>query len=433
MPIPGERRRSRLRLTVAEVTRSNADAPVLHFPLLVMGLAGGAAAAVVGWLLVTGLVMLAWFTAMAMPLPRVLGFAGQLWLAAHGAGATVGEVPVTLAPLGLTVLLVVLARSMVALALRATPPDVLDGWGAVRAWGLAAGGYSVVGAVIALTAGAATRIGWAMLGGLVVGALGAGWALASRLRRILPLPGRLAGLPRAIAAGAAAMTLMAAAVFMLALIIGSERVSRIENSLAPDGFGAWLLVGFQLLFLPNLLAWTASWMLGAGFSVGAGSLVSPMLTTVGLLPAIPALGAVPEPGGGNQWSYAWLLSGLLAGAAAGWVGSSAKADGTLVRALARGATSGLATAVLIVLVGALSRGDLGTGRLVGLGPVMINLIWLAPLPMILGGALAGLARWFVKARRLPPSGSIAADDTTELFEVPTEVLEQPTVVLGRRD
>ena len=52
-----------------------------------IGILAGLAAVALGWLLTTGLVMVAWFTAMAMPLPRVLGFAAQLWLAGHGAGA----------------------------------------------------------------------------------------------------------------------------------------------------------------------------------------------------------------------------------------------------------------------------------------------------------------------------------------------------------
>ncbi len=435
MPTPALRRRSRVRLTVTEVTRTGDDAPVLHFPLLAMGLAGGAAAAVVGWLLVTGMVMVGWFTAMAMPLPRVLGFAGQLWLGAHGAGATVGAVLVTLIPLGLSTVFVVLTRTVVGLALRATPSGALDGWGSAKAWALSAGGYALVGAVIAVTTGAASRVGWAMLGGLAVGALGAGWALAPRLRLLLPSPRRLVGLPRAVGAGFAAMTVMTAAVLVGALIVGRERGSRVEKSLAPDGVGALLLVLVQLLFLPNLLAWTASWLLGAGFSIGVGSVVSPMVTSVGLLPAVPALGAVPGPGGGGPWSYAWLLSGVLAGAAAGWVASARPAvGGTLVRALARGAGSGLGTAALIVLIAALSRGDLGSGRLIALGPVMVNLIWLAPLPMVVGGALAALAHWFARARLLPPApGPVAPDDTTQLLELPTEVLDQSTVVLGRRD
>lgn len=177
MPTRTDRRRNRVRLTVAEVNRDSESPTTVEFPLLPMALAGGAAAAMVGWLLVIGLVMIGWFTAMAIPVPRMLGFAGQLWLAGHGAGATIGDITLTLIPLGLSALFVLLTRTVVGLGLRAVPAAALDGLGAVKAWGLATCGYGFVGAVVALTSGAAPRIGWAVLGGLVVGGLGAGWRL----------------------------------------------------------------------------------------------------------------------------------------------------------------------------------------------------------------------------------------------------------------
>ena len=435
MPTPAERRRSRVRLTVAEVQRSPESAPLLELPLLASGLAAGAVAALAGWLLVTGVVLVGWFTAMALPLPRALGFASQLWLAGHGAGAVIDEVQITLIPLGLTALFVLSARAVVALALRAVRSVDLDGFGAVKAVGLAAAGYAVVGAVVALTAGAGPRAGWAILGGLVVGGLGAVWALAGRLRVLLPMPAWLAGVPRAVAAGLAAMAAVSAGVLLIGLILGSQRVGMIEDSLTPDAVGAWLLVIVQLLFLPNLLAWTASWVLGAGVSVGVGSFVSPMLTTVGLLPAIPALGAVPGPGGGSVWSYAWLASGVIVGAVAGWASvARPPVGGTLLRALSRGAGAGLATAATIVLIAALSRGDLGNGRLVGLGPILLNLIWLAPLPIIVGGTLSALVHWFARGRHLPPvARPVTPDDTTQLIDDVTANPEPETVVLGRHN
>lgn len=435
MPTPAERRRSRVRLTVAEVQRNPDAPPAVELPLLIVASAAGAVAALAGWLLVVGVVLLAWFTAMAIPLPSVLTFAGQLWLAGHGAGAGIGEVLITLIPLGLTVLFVLITRAVVALALRAVPTAELDGAGAARAVALAAAGYAVVASIVALTSGAAGRIGWAALGGLVVGGLSTAWAVASRLRAWLPLPAWLVGIPRAIGAGLAAMTAVAAGVLMIALILAGQRVGVIESALAPDAVGTWLLVLAQLLFLPNLLAWTASWVLGAGVSVGVGSFVSPMLTSVGLLPAIPVLGAVPDSGGGNPWSYAWLASGVAVGAVAGWASvARPPIGGGAVRALARGAGSGLGTALALVLIGVLSRGDLGAGRLVGLGPVLLNLLWLAPLPMIVGGTLSALVHWFVKGRHLPPAPKpVTADDTTQMIDDVTEKLEHETVVLGRRD
>ncbi|MFT3969389.1 MAG: DUF6350 family protein [Micropruina sp.] len=432
MPTRSERRRSRVRLTVAEVTAEReAAAAAPEFPLLPVALIGGAASALAGWLLVSGLVMIGWFTAMAMPVPTALGFAGQLWLAGHGVGATIGDLLVTLTPLGLSALLVVVARVVTGLGLRATSADNLDGRGALRAWGLAATGYTLVVVVVALASGAAPRAGSAVLGGLLVGGLGAGWALAGRLRALTAAPVVVRGIGRAVLAGLATMVAIAAIVLVIGLVRGSERISVIEASLAPDAVGSWLLVALQLLYLPNLLAWAASWVLGAGISVGLGSLVSPMLTTAGLLPAIPVFGAVPEPGSGGPWSYTWLLSGLLVGAVAGWVAARTApgAHRSLTVWLARGAASGLAVALVVILLGVLSRGDLGIERLIGMGPMLLNLVWLAPLPMLVGGALAALVHWFARGRLVPASGP--DEDVTEPIEAVTEPLDVDTVVIGR--
>ena len=53
-----------------------------------------------------------------------------------------------LAPLGLTALFVLLARSLVALTLRAAPASSWDGWGVLKAWGLATVGYALVASFI---------------------------------------------------------------------------------------------------------------------------------------------------------------------------------------------------------------------------------------------------------------------------------------------
>ncbi len=407
-----------------------AAAAAPEFPLLPVALAAGAASALAGWLLVSGLVMIGWFTAMAMPVQNALGFAGQLWLAGHGAGATIGDLLVTVTPLGLSLLFVLVARAVTGLGLRATSADNFDGRGALRAWGLAAAGYALVVLVVALATGAGSRVGPAVVGGLIVGGLGAGWALAGRLRPLTAAPRVLRGIGSAVLAGLATMLAIAAAVLVIGLVRGSERISMIEASLAPDAVGSWLLVALQLLYLPNLLAWAASWALGAGISVGVGSVVSPMLTTAGLLPAIPVFGAVPEPGPGGLWSYTWLLSGVLVGAVAGWV-ATRMAPGvrhSLTDWLARGAGAGLAVALVVVVLAALSRGDLGIERLVGLGPVLLNLVWLALLPMAVGGALAALVHWFVLERGASASGPEEAD--TESVAAGTGGLGVDTVVIG---
>ncbi|MFT4216145.1 MAG: DUF6350 family protein [Micropruina sp.] len=422
MPIRSERRRSRVRLTVAELSadrRPASGAP--EFPLLPVALLGGAASALAGWLLVAGLVMVGWFTAMAMPVPVALGFAGQFWLAGHGAGAAIGGTLVTLTPLGLSALFVLLARTVTGLALRATAGESLAGRDVLKAWALATIGYAVVAALIALASGAGPRVSWALLGGAVIGGLGAAWALSGRLAALGASHAALRGLGRAVLAGLATMTAIAAVVLVIGLLLGGQRISAIDESLAPDAVGSWLLVVLQLLYLPNLLAWTGSWALGAGFSVGTGSLVSPMLTTAGMLPAIPVFGAVPEAGAGGLWSYAWLASGVVVGAVAGWVASGPAARRSLTVWLVRAAGAGLGVAVVVVAVAMLSRGDLGAERLVGLGPIPLSLFLLAPVPMLLGGAASALIRWLTGGRR--PATSDPAGEVTEPLDLPTEQID----------
>lgn len=434
MPTRSERRRSRVRLTVAEVEaaqEAEAAAAAPEFPLLPVALIAGAASALAGWLLVAGLVMVGWFTAMAMPVPTALGFAGQFWLAGHGVGAAIGSMVVTLTPLGLSALFVLLARTVTGLGLRATSAENLDGRGALRAWALATAGYALVTVVVAVASGAGSRFVPAIVGGLVVGGLGAGWALGRRLRALVTLPAALRGIGRAVLAGLGTMTAIAAVVLVVGLLRGSQQISVIEEALTPDAVGSWLLVALQLLYLPNLLVWASSWVLGAGISVGVGSLVSPMLTTAGMLPAIPVFGAVPEPGPGGPWSYTWLISGVVVGVVAGWVAARTAPGGhrSLVVWPARGVGAGLAVAVLVLVLAALSRGDLGAARLVGMGPVLLNLLWLAPLPMLVGGAGAAVVHWFTKGRHLPASDP--AEAATEEIDLPTEPLDVDTVVIGQ--
>ena len=76
------------------------------------------------------------------------------------------------------------------------------------------------------------------------------------------------------------------------------------------------LLALQLAFAPNLIIWAASYALGAGFSLGSGALVAPAGTELGLLPAIPVFGALPEVGPAGTGQLWWLAGGVLAGVVA---------------------------------------------------------------------------------------------------------------------
>ena len=90
------------------------------------------------------------------------------------------------------------------------------------------------------------------------------------------------------------MLLMVSA-FTIAVLIAVSwiDITRLYESVQVSILGAVVLTLGQLTLVPNLVIYGASWLTGVGFSIGAGSVISPLGSQVGPLPAIPILGALP--------------------------------------------------------------------------------------------------------------------------------------------
>jgi hypothetical protein len=87
--------------------------------------------------------------------------------------------------------------------------------------------------------------------------------------------------------------LYAVLVFLLNAILSMNSVRQVAAISAND-LGSWtLLISLTLLYVPTVIIWMYSLVLGAGFSVGAGSLVNLHTQAVGPLPSLPFLGFVP--------------------------------------------------------------------------------------------------------------------------------------------
>lgn len=110
-----------------------------------------------------------------------------------------------------------------------------------------------------------------------------------------------------------------------------------------------------------------SYLLGIGFTVSSGAIISPFTSaSETALPVFPLLGAIPEspPVGAAALPVIGLIAGVLGGytlkrrGAAGW-SLLAEAAGMI----------GVATAALWALLAA-SSGSLGTGLLMSIGPII---------------------------------------------------------------
>jgi hypothetical protein len=181
------------------------------------------------------------------------------------------------------------------------------------------------------------------------------------------------GALRAGAAAVAITTLVSAVAVAVLIAVNYAHIIRLYEALHTEVVGGVALTAGELAFLPNLVIWAASWFVGPGFAIGAGSHVSPLGTALGPVPTIPLLGALPT--GELPFGFAGLLvpvvAGFLAGAAVrpilvralDSVGAP-HLSGLVVTALGGGAFGGL----LLGLLAAVSGGAAGPGRFAQVGP-----------------------------------------------------------------
>lgn len=441
MPRPFRRRRARnpLQLVVRAAdpfSVSQADPGPSHpvLPGWAAALAVALGAGITGWLLVLVPVLLGWLVDRSGGIGPVFGLTTQIWLLAHGGGLQVGEVRWTLAPLGITVLLLLLVGLGTALLVRSVAGELLPTRAAVlRLPAVVAGGYAAVVLMAALALGSPVQAGRAGLGAVLLSGAGALWG-AGRvadlgLLRLLPAWARC--VPAAAGAALGTVLLGGAAALGAGLLLHHERITAIADGLGAEGISAVQLVVAQLAFLPNLLIWAASWVLGSGFSVGAGTVVSPPATDLGLLPSIPVLGALPAEGAGDL-ALSWLIVGVSAGAVAGVVVLRRRPSARLDETAGAGLVAGLVALGAVTVLALLSRGDLGVARLTDLGPRIPELLMLGGallvVPAISVGVLGGIVRHW-RGDQDPPRES-DPDEPTRVVGLLDD--EDPTVRVGDR-
>ena len=396
-----------------------ASVPIV--PWVAAAALGGAASALLGWLLIVGVAGVAWFTASAIPLPEVLAFCSGIWLLAHGGAAEIAGSPVTLMPLGLTLAGAALTRAVGRFAAgqawlaRPGAQRVTDRLAlAAQVAGLVAAGYLVVAVAFGMSVGGgwqglAAPAGGALAIAAVAGFSGALRGLGLRLRQLLP--GWLTDGLRGGLAGFLALLGLGAMVVALAMLFGAERVATIEHGLKLDGAGGFVWAMIALAYLPTVLMWALAWALGGGITVGTGSLVTISGTKLGMLPAIPLLGGLPPTGLTPDATIAWLAGGVVAGVLAGAVAAGGPRPGRRLVAAGRAALvaliAGLLTTGLLLGAAAASIGSLGALRLVDLGPRLVELTLIAGPMILLSAVFGGLGRWLVGMLRTRRAASVS--------------------------
>ncbi|WP_426324127.1 DUF6350 family protein [Microbacterium sp. E-13] len=153
----------------------------------------------------------------------------------------------------------------------------------------------------------------------------AGSGAVARLRdRIEALPHEWGHVPALVARGSAVALVglvgAGAAIAAVALFARAGQIVALFQAGDVDGIGATVLTLAQLAYVPTLAVWGMSFVTGPGFAVGAGTSVSPAATQVGVVPGLPALGAIPEST--TSWLLLLALVPVGLGALAGWIARS---------------------------------------------------------------------------------------------------------------
>ena len=174
-----------------------------------------------------------------------------------------------------------------------------------------------------------------------------------------------------------AMSAVSAVLVSMMLLLNWVEVIRLYQSLQLSLFGTITVSFGQLALMPNVIALTNSWLTGVGFAVGDGSMVSPLGTELGPLPAIPMLAALPV--GSNSFGIVFILVPLLCAFGATLLIKSHTADlrfsyaSATSAAIALGVAIGFVAAVEMWILADFSGGSIGPGRMsvVGANPWLL--------------------------------------------------------------
>lgn len=118
----------------------------------------------------------------------------------------------------------------------------------------------------------------------------------SRTFAALPWVIRVVWSPALRAGTAIVAGLMALSAAAIALLVAFNWIGVVTfyESVHATVLGGFAITTAQIALLPNFAIFGASWFTGVGFSIGAGSLISPLGSAAGPLPVVPVLAILPQ-------------------------------------------------------------------------------------------------------------------------------------------
>uniref|UniRef100_UPI00037BD6EA cell division protein PerM n=1 Tax=Nocardiopsis xinjiangensis TaxID=124285 RepID=UPI00037BD6EA len=372
-----------------------------------IGLAALITLTIVGW-------VAAPHDAFADEIAELLQGAVLAWLVGHLVPFGIESAQVSLLPLGLVLLPGVLlyragrwlARNCEVARLRHVP----------RAAVAIAGPYAAIAGTLALLARTELvepSMPWALVMGFVIAFVAGGLGVLRQLMRdkevtagaLLDLmPPRARSLMVGALASTGTLVLGGLLLFLTGLAVGMPEAIDTTSALGPGFVGGALLLLVQFAYLPNAVVYATSYSLGPGFALGEMTVVAPTGVSVGPLPLLPMLAALPENGPAPMLSLGALAVPFLAGALGGILTQRSAPDVVSEAAPLWGFVCGIITGITVAALALVTGGSLGSVRLAEVGPSAWQVGLVAVLEVGVSAAVAAwIANWWY-SRKLRLAG-----------------------------
>jgi hypothetical protein len=333
----------------------------------------------------------------------VARLAAGAWLVAQGVPVQAGGDRVSLAPLAITVLV---GWRLVRAGVHAS--RVAGGQRsvarAVGAGGTVALAYALIGVVVAvLAAGGGLTVSplrtGLVLGGLaaVSATLGAVSHSRARHRLLARVPMVLRAAARTAVASVLVVLGAGAAAGGVALALHGGDAADLLGGLRAGVLGQAGITVLCLAYAPNAAVWGAAYLIGPGFAVGTGTVVSPGLVLLGPVPGVPLLAGLPTSALSGA-GPALLGVPVLAGAAAGWL-VGRRGELRVGRRVGAAALGGVLGGLLLQGLAYASAGALGSGRLMDIGPAGWRVGLFAAVVLAVGASVGALLSLLGRDRR----------------------------------
>lgn len=373
------------------------EAHINQYPFGLASLIAGGVAVLIGLMISFVLIISVWLLAAhgTESTLQVIRAAAVAWQSAHLIPIQIGGIPLGVLPMAFIAVPVVIIWKAMHWALKSAQPT--DGR---KFWLIAlyfSGTYGLLSGVISLLS-STDGLGTSVIQTLWHTALIALIVSVIVLVDFAPSPTLLTDrLPKdlvtALRPGLVAFTFFwfISAVFStVALVVHFNEIKAVAGLMAPSALDQVFLILLCIGYLPTVITWTFSYLLGAGIHLGSTSIITTSIATPGALPAFPVLAVLPTTA--LPWAKYLVLIPILIGVliylllprqpwrAEGQDVAEVFAKLVRLKELIQIFLATLILAISTFLVTALSSGPLGSGYLDFIGPNPIEaFIWVFKL------------------------------------------------------